>query len=261
MRGGGDPILDGLEYYSHGVNPVVFESLRKLNVSQDRIFHKGVDLLSAKSEYTKRTGIEVLTHIKDQRAIPFLAELLKNTDVRLSATEAILSIGGYKYESVLRDLLNRKPSSAKGDLVLYLDEAIKYRSEGYDFKVIYTPEETHTEAVNGPYGEFWYDQDVVDSPEILKIERGDKLSDRAMQTTPEIARNTKDLGGIALDAKMLDLQIKRDGNGVPLPISQQPLDKINIQGFVPQIISIQPVNLPAFLGLNPQKEEESLAKV
>ena len=35
-------------------------------------------------------------------------------------------------------------------------------------------------------------------------------------------------GGIALNAKMLDLQIKRDGRGVPLSLSQQPLDEINI---------------------------------
>jgi len=60
------------------------------------------------------------------------------------------------------------------------------------------------------------------------------------------------LGGIALNAKMLDLQIKRDGAGAPLPISQQPLDKINIQGFVPQIISIQPVDLAALFGLSGQ---------
>jgi HEAT repeat protein len=72
---------------------------------------------------------------------------------------------------------------------------------------------------------------------------------------------SQDPGGISLDAKMLDLQIKRDGNGVPLPISQQSLGNINIQGFVPQIISIQPVNLLALLGLNSQKVEKSLTKV
>ena len=75
-----------------------------------------------------------------------------------------------------------------------------------------------------------------------------------------LARVPDHLGGIALDAKMLDLQIKRDGNGVPLPISQQPLDKINIQGFVPQIISIQPINLSELLGFNFQKEE-ALARI
>jgi len=59
---------------------------------------------------------------------------------------------------------------------------------------------------------------------------------------------SQDLGGIALNARMMDLQIKRDGNGVALPIGQQSLDRVNIQGFVPQIISIQPVDLPALLG-------------
>jgi HEAT repeat protein len=58
------------------------------------------------------------------------------------------------------------------------------------------------------------------------------------------------VGGIALNAEMLDLQIKRDGNGAPLPISQQSLDAIDIQGFIPEIISIQPLNdLPLFLNL------------
>lgn len=69
------------------------------------------------------------------------------------------------------------------------------------------------------------------------------------------------LGGIALNANMLDLQIKRDGNGVPLPISQQPLEKIKIQGFVPQIISIQPIDLAALLGLNSQKNGVVLVKI
>ena len=71
--------------------------------------------------------------------------------------------------------------------------------------------------------------------------------DSAMLT---VRSDNKHLGGIALNAKMLDLHIKRDGNGVPLALSQQPLDEINIQGFVPQIISIQPVDLPALFGLS-----------
>ena len=48
---------------------------------------------------------------------------------------------------------------------------------------------------------------------------------------------------------MMDLQIKRDGNGVPLPVFQQPLDMINIKGFVPVIINVTPIlNLPLLLG-------------
>jgi len=48
------------------------------------------------------------------------------------------------------------------------------------------------------------------------------------------------LGGIDFNAANLDLQIKRDGKGVPLPIAQQDLDKIKIDGLIPIIIDIIP---------------------
>jgi hypothetical protein len=39
----------------------------------------------------------------------------------------------------------------------------------------------------------------------------------------------------------LDLQIKRDGKGVPLPLAQQDVAQLSrIQGFVPHIIEIKP---------------------
>ncbi len=52
---------------------------------------------------------------------------------------------------------------------------------------------------------------------------------------------TGDLGGIDFNATNIDLQIKRDGHGVPLPVSQQDLDNIRIDGLVPVILGIQPV--------------------
>jgi hypothetical protein len=61
----------------------------------------------------------------------------------------------------------------------------------------------------------------------------------------------KDLGGIALDSGMLDLQIKRDKNGVALPLSRQPLG--DIQGFLPRIISINPVDLSGLMGILTEK--------
>jgi hypothetical protein len=56
----------------------------------------------------------------------------------------------------------------------------------------------------------------------------------------------KDLkGGIDLNAAQMDMQIKRDGNGVPLPVAQQNIENIQIDGMVPQVLNIQPVtNLP-----------------
>ena len=53
-------------------------------------------------------------------------------------------------------------------------------------------------------------------------------------------------GGIDFNAANLNMQIKRDGRGVPLPLAQQDMDQLNrIQGFEPEIIEIKPaVNLP-----------------
>ncbi|MBP9854509.1 MAG: hypothetical protein KBD53_06550 [Candidatus Omnitrophica bacterium] len=59
------------------------------------------------------------------------------------------------------------------------------------------------------------------------------------------------VGGIDLNPKLLDLQIKRDGSGVPLPYNQQPFENMNIDGFIPVIINVSPItNLPLMLGLN-----------
>ncbi|MBF0123186.1 MAG: hypothetical protein HQL21_07280, partial [Candidatus Omnitrophica bacterium] len=57
----------------------------------------------------------------------------------------------------------------------------------------------------------------------------------------------KEYGGIDLNAANLDMQIKRDGKGVPLPVSQQDLENIKIDGLVPVILNIQPAaSVPLF---------------
>lgn len=69
-------------------------------------------------------------------------------------------------------------------------------------------------------------------------------------------------GGIDFDPALYELVIKRDANGVPLPVYQQPLTDIQmkIQGFTPIILDISPVtNLPLLLGAaaddGPQDEQ------
>jgi hypothetical protein len=57
------------------------------------------------------------------------------------------------------------------------------------------------------------------------------------------------VGGIDLNPAHLDLQIKRDRNGVPLPIQQQPIGNMHIEGFLPVIIHVTPVSLPLILGV------------
>jgi len=56
-------------------------------------------------------------------------------------------------------------------------------------------------------------------------------------------------GGIDLNPALFTLKVRRDENGVPLPLPQQPVYNINIDGFIPIIIDIVPMpNLNMLLG-------------
>ncbi len=61
------------------------------------------------------------------------------------------------------------------------------------------------------------------------------------------SQDKQPVGGIDLNTADMNLKIKRDGAGVPLPVSQQNLDNIRIDGLVPVILNIQPAaNMPLF---------------
>ncbi|MBF0486366.1 MAG: hypothetical protein HQL16_07635 [Candidatus Omnitrophica bacterium] len=75
---------------------------------------------------------------------------------------------------------------------------------------------------------------------ILALHQSLKSTDFAMATDL-----TK--GGIDLNAANLNLQVKRDGAGVPLPVSAQNLENFKIDGLIPEILSIQPVTTLPFL--------------
>ncbi len=61
--------------------------------------------------------------------------------------------------------------------------------------------------------------------------------------TPAQVQNDKNLGGINFDPDLVNLQIKRDVEGVPLPVPQQNLENISIEGLYPVIINIMPINI------------------
>ena len=66
-----------------------------------------------------------------------------------------------------------------------------------------------------------------------------------------IGKDGLPVGGIDLDPAMLDMQILRDGNGVPFPLElQSDQGMMNVQGFIPIITDIIqiPVSLPLTLG-------------
>jgi len=60
-------------------------------------------------------------------------------------------------------------------------------------------------------------------------------------------------GGIDMNSSNLELQIKQDGNGMPLPIDRQELENITINGLVPLILDIKPLTAtPLFAQLTGQ---------
>lgn len=87
---------------------------------------------------------------------------------------------------------------------------------------------------------------------ILTYGRSQLEEERAKITSQKTSSpiNKDAYGGINLNPELIDLQIKRDGNGVPLPVNLQPIYNMEIDGFIPIIINVTPVlNLPMLLGL------------
>ena len=105
---------------------------------------------------------------------------------------------------------------------------------------------------NGGDGYYPYSNDYD------QVKRDEQRSDKAVVATPT--------GGIDLNSANLDLQIKRDGKGVPLPLAQQDIEKLqSIEGFVPVIINIVPVTSLPFLSelqlpSPPRRGEGSMTK-
>ena len=78
----------------------------------------------------------------------------------------------------------------------------------------------------------------------VRFEQLEKQVDMSRDNNP-----SSPLGGIDFNPEALDLQIRRDGDGVPLPLPEQPVSNMKIDGFLPVIIHIAPANIPLLLGL------------
>jgi hypothetical protein len=69
-------------------------------------------------------------------------------------------------------------------------------------------------------------------------------------------------GGIDLNPTITNMHIQRDGNGVAFPVFDQPIENINVNGFVPVIINVTPLHndLLLILGLSTVEGTKILAK-
>lgn len=82
----------------------------------------------------------------------------------------------------------------------------------------------------------------------FRVFEGYSGNDKALLS--DVADSTDPVGGIDLNPNEIDFTIKRDGQGVALPISQQPPEVYKIDNFSPVIIQIGPAaNLQLLLGL------------
>ena len=76
----------------------------------------------------------------------------------------------------------------------------------------------------------------------------DRLSVWAVIDQAAVDAALKDsYGGIDLGNASSMLEIRRDGKGMPLPLSQQPMELRNVEGFTPLIINVMPFNPAAIL--------------
>ncbi|MEW5895225.1 MAG: hypothetical protein AB1650_05670 [Candidatus Omnitrophota bacterium] len=73
--------------------------------------------------------------------------------------------------------------------------------------------------------------------------------------------DAQEVGGIDLNTSFLNLKIRRDDKGLPLPANRQPMQEfLKIEGLVPVIINVVPIqNLPMFLGLSGEPGETESA--
>ena len=86
----------------------------------------------------------------------------------------------------------------------------------------------------------------------MRLESNGDGADRKYQPVLKRGKNLltdNATGGIDFAQSNLDMQIKRDGVGVVLPVSEQNLENIRIDGLVPEILSIQPVGASLLQGL------------
>lgn len=94
----------------------------------------------------------------------------------------------------------------------------------------------------------WAREDLKPLDESVPLRDG---SDEALLVEADQDKDAREnVGGIDLSSQWLDLQIRRDSHGIPLPVNDQPLERIqpHIQGFYPVIIDIVPVNVPLLIG-------------
>ena len=124
--------------------------------------------------------------------------------------------------------------------------------------ILINMDETYYQAAQREFPEFL--ERAVSPPSVGQSPDQDQALLTTTRPHIELKNTATDVGGINLDPALLDLQIKRDGKGIPLPLQQQPSGDMQIDGFLPIIIKVTPINVPLFLGFSDEKTPSDSAQ-
>ncbi|MBF0484912.1 MAG: metallophosphoesterase [Candidatus Omnitrophica bacterium] len=184
--------------------------------------------------------------------------------LRLEGVPFRVKQGDYVLANVDKGLSWKKFSDA-GASVLVNEDGINMRGySGPDFREIVDNPDTLTIKGEGD-GRFvvkksWPNVGLrrEDFLRITEVQLNEELARLSAPTSPDAAQKETPVGGIDLNPVMLNFQIKRNGQGVPLPVSDQPVQALKIDGFAPVIINVTPINVQMLLGVKAEVKEPGI---
>ena len=161
-----------------------------------------------------------------------------NKNARMEGNDLVLQLLEGKgkeeamYQLLIRDLIGEKPSIA----VVMFGERIGHTESWRLSRDIDLNDKGNSRIL------ILFKDGIGSSPELTSGQKERAAGILGILNTGAVStiEPPSPVGGIDFNAANLNLQIKRDGHGVPLPISQQDLQNIKIDGLVPIIIDIKP---------------------
>jgi hypothetical protein len=223
-------------------------ALEKLGATKEQLTDAYIVALENPSLDISIAAANALADLGDQRCVEFLIETLKKRNVVKSLNR--LGIRDPRVDR-FNEVVRRVPSS---NLIV---KAYNIIESGNDFIVIHHPATYEMSNYD------WYDPNGFNyGPIPIEVSPSSdslQIIPKGSQPPAASAAVTTPVGGIDFNSAALDLQIKRDKKGVPLPLPQQTIQNMKIDGFYPVIINIAPVNIPMLLGQKTQKEPQQLS--
>ncbi|MCB9757260.1 MAG: HEAT repeat domain-containing protein [Candidatus Omnitrophica bacterium] len=264
------PLLSGSNYTD------VETALEKLNVAKDKMINQYRRVATSSNDLAQANALLKLGEYGD---IEFLVGLLQSDKInghgkvsvrhilnQLNVTDPRVLL----YDRAYQELQSQVRQGAGDVGIKYphqLNQVYHILLRGGEFRVDYYTTSFERNLTSEEIAQL-EKYDIFDHPltipdtttehveeliitEVTKSDGGDVASAAVTAPTP--------VGGIDFNSAGLDLQIKRDDKGVALPLPQQTIQNMKIDGFYPVIINIAPIQVPLLFGMQIEKEPQKLS--